>query len=212
MNGEEVVALVKRRMARFGSSTSLDADVVIELNQAQKRLELNPFLPWFLLSERSTISTVEAEARIIVPTDMIREYEEGTLWVLDAQGGEHELTKNLWDELKNDSRFDGTGRPKRYATVGLYFRLRPIPDAIYTLRMIYYKAQSVIVQDGTTNQWLTWGTDLLVAEAGFILATSYTQNDKSAKMFRDMIPAEMTRLMIADEARKHANIEYVGED
>ena len=151
MIGSEAVTLMKRRMARFSSSTSMDADILIELKQAQTRLELSPELPWFLISERSFIDTVANEPRIIVPADMIREYEEGALWVLDADGAEHEVKKRLWDDIKSDPRFDTPALPSRYALVGEYFRLRPIPNDVYTVRMIYFKQQDAITLIAENN-------------------------------------------------------------
>lgn len=211
MIGQAAVDLMKRRMARFGTSTSLDDDILIELNQAQTRLELSPELPWFLLSERSSIGTVANEPRIIVPVDMLREYEEGALWVLDASGTEHELKKKFWEDIKSDSRFDTPGLPSRYATVGEYFRLRPVPNAIYTVRMIYYKRQDAIVV-GLENNWLKWVPDLLIAEAGVIVASNYLKNKEAAEMFQNMITVESRRLLVASEAREQANHPMVGED
>lgn len=211
MIGSEAVTLMKRRMARFSSSTTMDDDVLIELKQAQTRLELSPELPWFILSERSFIDTVANEPRIIVPDDMIREYEEGALWVLDEEGAEHEIKKRLWDDIKSDPRFDTPARPSRYALVGEYFRLRPVPNAIYTVRMIFFQQQPIITL-GEENNWLKWVPDLVIAEAGVIMASSYIKNDEAAKMFSEMLAKEEIRLAIASEAREHANHKYVGED
>lgn len=211
MIGSAAVTLMKRRMARFSSSTTMDDDVLIELQQAQTRLELSPVLPWFLLSERSFIDTEVNEPRIIVPDDMIREYEEGALWVLDAEGVEHELKKRIWDDIKSDPRFDTPARPSRYALVGEYFRLRPVPNAIYRVRMIFFQQQPIITI-GDENKWLKWAPDLVIAEAGVIVASSYIKNKEAEKMFSDMVAKEEVRLAIASEAREHANHKYVGED
>jgi hypothetical protein len=210
MNGQEAIDRLKFRMSRFGSSTALDADILAELKLAQTRLETDPVLPWSLLTELAAITLTAGESRIIVPADMIREYDGGSLEVLDAEGKEHPIKKGIWENIRYDSRYATNALPKKYATVGGYFRLRPIPNAAYVLKMIYWKEDAVITV-GAENNWLKYHPDLVIAEAGQVIATGL-KNEAAVKMFVNTAAAERTRLLIANEAREHANMEYVGED
>ena len=57
---DDAITLIATRMTR----SNITADALVEMQLAQSKLESQPFLPWFLLTETSTSSTTAYEERV----------------------------------------------------------------------------------------------------------------------------------------------------
>ena len=190
--------------------TDKTAEIVNALQDAQVVLERGAVLPWFLQSEVSSISTVVGEERISIPSDFLREWEEDPLsYFVAGTGGD----VDAWTELAKEdlaflrSAYPGSGAPIAYALDVKYFRIFPTPDAIYTLKMIYYKADAVL-SSNVENQWLTYLPYLMIGEAGRLFAPALRDKDATAQFSR--WAAEGRALMlIENEARIHSSRRYI---
>lgn len=214
MTRDEIVALIKQR-ARRDADTSLDARIVTEMKYVQDViLEGGVTLPWFLLSENLTASTVINEERVIIPTnvdsvsgrDFLREHEEGALWYYDSTALEWvELLKDDYDALlaKYPS---GTGTPKYYSLDGFYFRLKPTPDAVLTLRIKCYLREPAL-SSNIENRWTKHAPDLVIGETGARVASMHLRDPALQAEFEKEAQKAKLRLFLTDEARKHTNRE-----
>lgn len=215
MTRDEFITLLKQRCRRE-ADTTLDARIISEMQYVQKYiLEGGVTLPWFLLSDNVSLATVIDEERVAVPVnvdavtgkDFLREHEESALWYYDTVGAKWvELLKDDYDVLlaKYPS---GTGTPVYYALDGDYFRLKPTPDAVLTLRIRCYLRASLLTTN-IENSWLKWAGDLMMAEVGVRIAADHLRDTALAQSFASQITTARTRLFIIDEARKHANRDY----
>jgi hypothetical protein len=206
MTKSEAVEQVKMLL---GFRRSLDSDIVTQLSLAQRYLELGPTIPWFLLAEvNSTITTVGGR-RIVVPEDFIREYEEGALWY--APDGENEvaLTKDDNDYLMDYYGTTAEGEPKAYSLDGKYFKIYPLPDDEYTVKLLYYKHDTPIstLVDDATCLWLTNAPDCIIGRAGFMLATGLG-NKIAMEAFKSLEATGRVTLYNENESRKHVNRTY----
>jgi hypothetical protein len=177
MTRDEAVTRIQRRL---GFRTDLVAEIQDELKVAQESLEremVSP--PWFLLEEVSFTVTTADESRVEVPSNFLREYEQGTLWIYDT------ALEDPWVELSKgfmaglNAFYVGTGQPKAFSLDGKYFRLHPTPDAEYTLRLIYYKTDTPLTTN-IENQWLKYAPWLLVGLAGQEVAVGTRDGDAVA--------------------------------
>jgi hypothetical protein len=197
------------------SGTDLRTQIIASMNLAKRQLEGSPFLPWFLITEVSSATTVIGEERLTLPTNFLREVEEeGALFIYDTSGVTS-TTENEWIELvKWDNETlrneysdlaDSRARPTHYALVGNYFKLYPVPDANYTVKMLYYgKVTDFSAGTDTENVWLKWAPDLLIARAGLWVARRV--RDKTAQaIFAEEFKAALQRVRVEDEARRQAN-------
>lgn len=204
MTRDEAVSIIKGRLARW-NDTVLGTHIIVELKQAQQRAEMDATLPWFLLTESSYAATVADEERTELPADFLREAEEDALWVED--------TDATWTQLKKDdyaairTRWTETGLPRRYAIVGEYLRLRPVPDTVYNLHMIYY-GKDTVLSTNIENKWLANVPELLIADAGAIIASRYVRNEPAAAEFRADYQRARTQMMTMNQARLDANRVY----
>jgi len=143
------------------------AGIERRLKRAQTFAENGPQLPWFLKTERSSIATAVDEERIPLPNDFLKEYEESALWYVPTDTDEQEvpLVKDDLDFLRGKFPRTSTGIPTHYAIDSKYFRLFPTPDAAYTVKMVYYKKDTVLDSD-IENLWLEHAPWILIGRAG----------------------------------------------
>lgn len=204
MDRDTAVTILKGRLARW-NDTVLTNYIIAELKAAQARAELHVTLPWFLLTESTYTTTTIDDERVELPSDFLREAEEDAFWLTDADGNEVELRKDDYNGIKN--RWPDSGQPRRYALVGRYFRLRPVPDLAYTVRMIYY-GKDAILTTNIENKWLEHAPEVLIAEAGHIIASRYVRNDVAANEFKVDVIRAWKDVDVANQARLDANRIY----
>ena len=210
MTRDEIVAIVKARLGNRGG-TLQDVSIQNELKLVQETLEASEFLPWFLLSETADSSTTANEERIAVPVDFIREHEEGFLYLYDA------ALDNPWVALPKidleDARrdFPSTGRPKVYALTNKYFRLFPIPDKSYALKMMYYQHQPVL-SSNITNDWTSWFSTYLVEKTFSQMARNFQMNLSKITAAEQLAAQAMAQLKLTHTQRALANRSLVMGD
>lgn len=197
---DEAVAVIA---ARCGNRTDLDARIVLELKLAQGRLESDGFLPFFLVSELASASTTNGQEQITFPTTFLRELDpdDSVFLIFDADGNEYDLRKADYQWMRRE--LDPTGRPSHYTILGKYFRLRPVPDAVYSLQFMFYQ-QDTVLDTNIENQWLKYAPNLLIAEAGARVA-AFIGNQQAQQLFTSEIAIEQARLVNAETARREAN-------
>lgn len=163
---------VKRIQRTLAFRTDLTTEIIDSLQDAQVRLEQGAELPWFLHTEMATINTVKGEERVPKPNDFLRELDEGSLYYFDGAAVDDDdkytpLTKEELEYLRNN--LAGSGVPKAYSLDGKYFRIFPTPDAIYSIKMIYFK-KDVVLTSNVENLWLEHIPFLLIGKAGGMIA------------------------------------------
>lgn len=210
MTRDEAVTEIKQ-LASFRQGTTDDAVIRTYLQRVQEFYENGPVLaelPWFLRSDRSDRSTTAGEERVPIPADFLREAEPSALYFVpaDTDKPEVELRKDDTDFLRNKYPRAETGEPKEYSLDGKYFRLFPTPDAIYTLRMVYYK-QATVLTSNIENDWLKYAPWLLIGRAGRLWSTAL-RDLTGAKAFGEIEGEALKTLSDESEARKHANRRY----
>lgn len=205
------VALLADRMNR----TDLTTRIINEMQFAQTQLENDVFLPWFLLTDVVSKSTVALDERLALPTDYLREpdEDESNVWLTDSTTSpptRNDLAKNTYGILVTKYKNSKYAQPLEYAVVNNYMRLRPIPDKIYTIQFLYYAADALLTTN-IENGWLREAPDLLIAQTGMQI-TKYPRDDVRYKMFSDDYKTARTALMVVDTARREANVDrFMGD-
>lgn len=168
MNRAAAVAQIQRLL---GMRSDLETEIIQALQDAQVDLENEPTLPWFLVSEVSSVTTTPTESRVPLPVDFIREAEDedgGGLYLFDSTADEDEQWIKLEKATLNELRlaYQSTdGEPEAYALDDEYFRLAPIPDDTYTLKMVFYQKDDLL-DTNIENKWLEKAPELIIGIAG----------------------------------------------
>lgn len=190
MTRDEAVDTIMRRLGNWPNTDARDI-IIAEMEVViQNTLEQDPeFLPWFLLSEVYTGTTTANEERVELPPRFLQEWEDGALYIIDADNEEQPLVRDDLDVIKARTNGDGTDRPKYYDIVGGYYVLRPIPDDSYALKMRFYQADGTDISgsygdaNNVENTWLKWAADLVIGETGMVIAGQYLLSDKLEAKF-----------------------------
>ena len=207
MTRDEAVTRMQRSLGfRTGLVTTL-RDALVD---AQSLLELEAFLPWFLLTEIASITTTANEERVPLPSNFLQEFEDGTLYFFDSSAAADEqytpLAKDDIDFLRKELPGEGT-EPLAYGMDDSYFRLFPTLTAAVTLKIIYYKEDTKLTSN-LENKWLKYAHDVMRGKAGMEVAGD-VRDDKAFAIFQKLHDEGMVRLIRQDEARRSANRRYV---
>lgn len=203
MTRDEAITLIQQQLS---FRTDQASNAVLYLKLAQQTLEKSATLPWWLRSEYSTISTSADEQRIPVPADFLREDEDSQLAYVPADTSADivHLDKDTTDQLEAFYQ-RRTGAPEAYSLDGDYFRLFPIPDDVYTIRMVYLKKDTVL-DTNVENKWLKHLPYLLMGVAGGMLAGPL-RDTTAQKTFIGWAQEGMRLLLTENNARENANID-----
>lgn len=205
MTRDEAVAIIQQQL---GFRTTLSSEIVTYLKLAQIDLEKLPTKPWFLRSEYAHIYTEPDEPRIPLPNDFLEEVEEDALWLVED---ETDLTDGLTALYKDDiqqlqEKLPSAGTPEAYALDGAYFRLFPVPDDEYYIRMVYYKRAEEL-NSNVENTWLKYAPKLLMGTAGMMIASAL-RDMAAQKTFQEWKITDGLSLANQNEAREHAARSY----
>lgn len=184
------------------SGANLEAAVRDYFLDIQDELEQEPELPWFLRTEITSSETVPDEERVAPPTDFLAEWEDDALWFFDTAPEPgfpqwRALQKAEMDGIRQDAYklYTSSGddpanpttivKPMAYAFDGRYFRISPVPDKIYQLRMIYFKKDQTLATN-IENLWLKYAHDIFIGAAGQRLGEDLGISDRRMLRFGQM--------------------------
>jgi len=110
------------------------------------------------------------------------------------------LTPEIMDRVKGGS---STGKPKAYSIIGNNFQLRPIPDSVYEIEMLYYKYFTPLSDSNTTNDMLTYHPDLYLY-GSLVEAEPYLQNDKRLQTWASLYDRAKKDLIDTNKRDRHS--------
>lgn len=88
-------------------------------------------------------------------------------------------------ELLIDSTGPTEGRPRRYAYINRALRLYPVPDAVYTMRVVgHIKAAEPATDDTANNVWFTEAYELIHCRAKALLYAHAYEDPNMAMIMR----------------------------
>ena len=110
------------------------------------------------------------------------------------------LTPEIMDRVRGGS---STGKPKAYSIIGNNFQLRPIPDSVYEIEMLYYKYFTPLSDSNTTNDMLTYHPDIYLYGA-LVEAEPYLQNDKRLQTWASLYDRAKKDFKDTNERDRHS--------
>lgn len=205
MNRTQIITLVLARLGRQEANTYLIAQAKLELTLIQESLEGGAFLPWFLISDETTLNYTANNRAVSLGANFLREYEEFPVYRYDSTADDPytKLTKDEFDILEARYGNSGTGTPSNYALQGGQLELFVTPNANGSLRLKFYEKEAELTDSVLTNAWTSNAADLLVAELGIVMA-GYMKDGERLQMFVAQRGVAMQRIIAFDVARQQA--------
>jgi hypothetical protein len=212
MLASEAISRIQRKL---GYRSDKADEILDELKDAQLTLEMGvptpggkggTFFPWFLTSEVATATVVVNEPRLLLPSTFTGDLENHKLYYFDSSAEDDEqwniLEKGDYEFLL--SKYPGKGTPKAYAYSGDYWRIFPVPDGTYPLKVIFAEKDSILDTVGVENRWLKYCPWLLISAAGANIAAS-VRDSNALQFFQARFAVEQVAVHAATIARSDTN-------
>ena len=169
---------------RLGLRTGLNSKIAPEIKMAQRILEADVRLPWFI---KKAQSITVPPTPLVLPTGFIREPDDSPGLRLVIDGKLVPMKKDDYDYLiRRDDVYPGTGVPQFYAWNARGYHLFPSPDATYTGEFEAYYQDDVLVAGGSENKWSTYLPEILIAQTGVAMAFTLRSMESSALFAEDL--------------------------
>jgi hypothetical protein len=181
-------------LARSDLTTQIPDFITFAENRLRRELRIRQML------KSATTSTVSADSTVQVPSDFleIRDFVVMTNPITP-------LSYSSPSSLSNDPRTSEVGVPRSYTILASEFQLAPIPDAAYTLKMLYYSAPAYLSSSNTSNVFLTTAADALLY-ASLIEAEPYLMNDARINTWGAMYDRAISSLTKSDESTQYSGV------
>jgi len=185
-------------IASYLARTDLTSQIPDFITFAENRLRRELRIRQMLKS--ATTSTVSADATVEVPSDFleIRDFVVMTNPITP-------MSYSSPSSLSNDPRTSQVGVPRSYTILASEFQLTPIPDAAYTLKMLYYAAPAYLSSSNASNVFLTTAADALLY-ASLIEAEPYLMNDARINTWGTMYDRAIASLTKSDESTQYSGV------
>lgn len=126
----------------------------------------------------STFSTVAGTEYVSVPSD----FNSAKTFKIEQNPNVVLQQKDL-TTLYNDYPSTATGQPNSFSAYGTSFYLRPIPDAVYSLKLYYYNVPTPLSDSNPSNAILVNYPDLLLYGA-LIELTAHIEDDARIQLWK----------------------------
>jgi hypothetical protein len=157
---------------------SLEAKIVLRLQEAQRDLESGKTLPRFMLQENQTITLTAGTHSVLLPEGFIRESDDNRLHFFNPSS---DIAQYLKPRRYNDAvvanlREQGPIGPSIYVIRNTIIDFVTLADVNYVMSWDYYKAEPILTTDDP-NGWLIEAPEWLIGEAGFRIAKDLRDPD-----------------------------------
>jgi hypothetical protein len=161
---------LKTTIGEYLARTDLDAQIPDFIRLAEERLRRDLRIRQML--KVATADTTVNDSTVSLPSDFLAmkdlHLDTNPVRVLQFQN-----TSNFF----RNARTTDKGVPTMYTLLGSEFQFAPYPDAVYTLRMVYYHKPDFLSDSNASNLFLANCPDLLLYGA-LAEAEPYLMNDE----------------------------------
>jgi hypothetical protein len=181
-------------LARSDLTSIIPDFITLAENRLRRELRIRQML------KSVTTSTVKADSTVELPSDFleIRDFVVMTNPITP-------LSYSSPSSLSNDPRTSEVGVPRSYTILASEFQLAPAPDAVYTLKMLYYSAPAYLSVSNTSNVFLTTAPDGLLYGA-LVEAEPYLMNDARINTWGSMYDRAISSLTRSDENTQYSGV------
>lgn len=181
-------------LARSDLTSQISDFVTFAENRLRRELRIRQML------KSVTTATVSGDSTVELPSDFlqVRDFVVLTNPITP-------LSYSSPSALSNDPRASEVGVPKSYSILANDFLMSPVPDGVYTARLLYYAAPAYLSSSNTTNVFLTTAPDALLY-ASLIEAEPYLFNDARINTWGTMYDRAISSLSKSDEESQYSGV------
>lgn len=181
-------------LARSDLTSQISDFVTFAENRLRRELRIRQML------KSVTTATVSGDSTVELPSDFLQVRDFVVL-----TNPIQPLSYSSPSALSNDPRASEVGVPKSYSILANDFLMSPVPDGVYTARLLYYAAPAYLSSSNTTNVFLTTAPDALLY-ASLIEAEPYLFNDARINTWGTMYDRAISSLSKSDEESQYSGV------
>ena len=181
-------------LARSDLTTQIPDFITLAENRLRRELRIRQML------KSVTTATVSGDSTVELPSDFLQ--------VRDFVVTTNPITPLSYlspSALSNDPRASEVGVPKSYTILANDFQMSPVPDAVYTVKLLYFAAPAYLSSSNTSNVFLTTAPDALLY-ASLIEAEPYLMNDARINTWGTMYDRAIASLAKSDEEGQYSGV------
>lgn len=181
-------------IADYLARTDLTSQIPLFIQLAENRLRRDLRIRQML--KVVTTTTTAGDSTVSMPSDFLEMRDIH----IEASPIHTIIYQNPSNFFRNAKAGTGTaGYPNNYTVMGSEFQFAPIPDAEYTLKMVYYAAPAYLSSTNSSNTFLANCPDLLLY-ASLGEAEPYLMNDARVQTWATLYDRGLNSLTISDDA------------
>jgi hypothetical protein len=192
---------LKTKIAEYLARTDLDAQIPDFIRLAEERLRRELRIRQML--KVATASTTASDSTVSLPADFLA-MKEMHLDTTPVSTLTFQTTSNFF----KNARVTDSGKPVHYTLLGSEFQFAPIPDAVYTIRMVYYYKPDLLSDSNTSNLFLANCPDLLLYGA-LAEAEPYLMNDERLATWAQLYERGLQALRTSDDDSEYPSAPMV---
>lgn len=189
---------LKTQVANYLGRTDLTSQIPNFISFAELRLSRDLRIRQMLKTATATMTA--GDSTVGLPSDFLQMRDlfiNGTPRIAISY-----LTPS---NFTRDSRASESGKPVFYTMRGNEFEFAPIPDAAYTLQMLYYAKPDALSDSNPSNTFLANCPDALLYGA-LVEAEPYLMNDARTELWTNLYRAAINNLNTSDDEAEYSGV------
>jgi len=147
-----------------------------------------------------TTSTVAADSTVELPSDFLEVRD------LVINGSPPQpLNYASPSAFSRNTRTWESGKPLDYTVLANDFQLAPVPDAAYTVKLLYFAAPTFLSDSNTSNVFLANTPDVLLY-GSLLEAEPYLMNDARVNTWGTMFDRALASITRSDEQGQYSGV------
>ena len=147
-----------------------------------------------------TTSTVAADSTVELPSDFLEVRD-----LVISGSPPQPLNYASPSAFSRNTRTWESGKPLDYTVLANDFQLAPIPDAVYTVKMLYFAAPTFLSDSNTSNVFLANCPDVLLY-GSLLEAEPYLMNDARINTWGTMFDRALASITRSDEQGQYSGV------
>lgn len=192
---------LKTAIAGYLARTDLTTQIPDFIRLAETRLRRDLRIRQMLKSV--TTSTVAADSTVELPSDFLEVRD----LVIDGSPPQP-LNYSSPSAFTRNARTWQSGKPLDYTVLANDFQLAPIPDAVYSVKMLYSAAPTFLSDTNTSNVFLANTPDALLY-GSLLEAAPYLMDDARINTWGTMFDRAMASITRSDEQGQYSGVPLV---
>jgi hypothetical protein len=181
-------ATIANYLARSDLTATIPEFIRLAEDRLARDLRIRPMLKIVTTTTTSADGTVEIPADFLAMKDLH----------ISSTDPIATVTFQSPSNFFRNTRAKASGQPVFYTALGQEFRFAPIPDAAYTLQMLYYYKPTYMSSTVSSNLWLANTPDLLLY-AALGEAEPFLMNDERLATWSAMYDRGVNALTKSDD-------------